>query len=157
MSRLICRLSSLGTEVQGVAADSSARLSDRDNDLDLDRYSTRQRAHTYRRAGVPAGLAEYLDKEVGAAIDDLRVILEIGCGIDHSEHLDDVLTAAEIAAERILDRRDQDEPDAARVTVPFVDRHAGGELAFRHCAAGVVGRALPRKIEQVAAALGMDI
>ena len=31
-------------------------------------------------------VAEYLDKEVRAAVDDLRVIGEVRCGIHHPEH-----------------------------------------------------------------------
>src|SRR5205085_11564370 len=129
-----------GRRAQGVAADPSAGLSDRDNDLDLDRYPAGQRAHADSGARMPTALAEHLDKQIRAAVDDFRMIFEIGGGVDHPEHFDDVLDAVEIAAERILDRRDQHEPDAARVTISLVNRHAGAELAFRHCAAGVVGR-----------------
>src|SRR6266853_179521 len=117
MSRLICRLSSSWAEVQDVAADPSARSPDRNNDLDLDRNSAGQRAHADGGARMPPALAEHLDEQVGAAVDDFRVILEIGGGIDHPEHLDDVLQAVEIAAERILDCRDQHEPHTARVTI----------------------------------------
>src|SRR5271166_7008212 len=108
MSRLICRLSPQWAGVQDVSADPSARLSDGDDDLDLDRYPAGQRAHADSGARMPPALAEHLDEEVGAAIDDLRVVLEIGSGIDHPKHFDDILHTVEIAAERILDRRDQD-------------------------------------------------
>src|SRR5260370_29289057 len=117
--------------MQGVAPDPSAGLSDRDNDLDLDRYPTGKRAHADSGARVPPALAEHLDKEIGTAVDDFRVILEFGGGVDHPEHLDDILHAVEIAAEGILHRRDQHEPHTARVTISLVNRHAGAELASR--------------------------
>ena len=50
-------------------------------------------------------LAEHLDKQIGAAVDDFGMILEIGGRVDHPQHLDDVLHLVEIAAKRILDRR----------------------------------------------------
>ena len=74
------------------------RLSDGDNDLDLYRYAAGQRAHADGRTRVPAALAEDFDKEVGAAIHDFRMVLKIGCGIDHAQHLDDILDAVEFAA-----------------------------------------------------------
>src|SRR5246127_10614 len=129
MSRRICRLSSSRAQVSDAPGASGAGFCPRENDLDLDRYPAGQRAHADSGAGMPPALAKHLDKQIGAAVDDFRMILEIGRGIAHPEPLDNVFPPVEIAAERILYRRDQHEPDAARVTIPFVDRHAGAELA----------------------------
>src|SRR5712675_3143610 len=114
MSRLICRLWPRPEERQDVAAAFGLALSDRDDEFDLHRYSAGQRAHADGRARVAAAVAEHLDKKIGAAVDHLRVILEIGRGIDHAEHLDDVLDAIEIAAERIPHRRDQHQRPTCR-------------------------------------------
>src|ERR1700750_3210008 len=107
MSRLICRLSPRRAYVEDVTTDPSARLSHRDNDLDLDRYSAGQRAHADRRAGVPAAVAENLDEEIGTAVDHFGVVFEIRGGVHHAEYLDDVLDPVEVAAECVLHRRDQ--------------------------------------------------
>jgi hypothetical protein len=57
----------------------SARLSaaHQQNRLDLQRHPVRQRSHADRGAGVAAGLAEHIDQEVGAAVDDLGMVGEI--------------------------------------------------------------------------------
>ena len=105
---------------------------------------------------MPATLAEHLDKKVGAAVDDFGVVFEIGPGVDHAEHLDDILDPIEIAAQRIPDRRDQDEAYVTGVQITLLDRHAGAELASGHPPVGVL-RAFARKIEQIADPLDMDI
>src|SRR5271169_645839 len=84
------------------------------------------------------------------------MVREIGCGVDHPEHLDDPLDPIEIAAQRILDRRDQYQADLSGVPITLVDRHAGAELAPRHCAVGVL-RTLAREVEQIANPLGVNI
>jgi hypothetical protein len=44
--------------------------------LDLDRHPVRQRSHVDRGAGVAACLAEHIDEEIGAAVDDLGMVGE---------------------------------------------------------------------------------
>ena len=133
------------------------RLSDGDDDLDLYWYAAGQRTHADGRTRVPAALAKHLDKEVGAAIDDFRMIFEIGNGIDHAEYLDDILNAVELAAKRIPDRRDQDQTHAAGMLIPFLDRYAGAELAFGHPAIRPFRRTLAGEIEEIADPFGVDI
>ena len=41
---------------------------------------------------VPAVLAEYLDEQIGHAVGDLGVVLEVQHGVDHAEHLQTVST-----------------------------------------------------------------
>src|SRR6266404_1259871 len=130
MSRVICRLSSRRKEAQDVAAAFGLALSDRDDEFDLHRYAAGQRAHADRRARVTATVAE---------------------------HLDDVLDAIEIAAQRISYRRDQHQADLPRVAIPLFDRHAGAELASRRLAVGPVGWALAGEIEEITGPLGVDI
>src|ERR1700757_3657276 len=155
MSRRICRLS-LGGAAADVAADPWARLFDRDDDLDLDRDPGRQRAHADRRACMPARLAKDFDKEVRAAVYDFGMILEIGCGIDHAQHLDDPLDPVEIAAQRLLDYGDQHEADLAGMAIALLDRHPGAELSPRHRAGGAL-RALAREIQQIPDPPGVDV
>src|SRR5437660_12247870 len=63
------------------------RILDLDDHLDLDRNAARQRAEADRRAGVPAAIAEHLDEQIGAAVDDFGLVAELGHGIDHAPHL----------------------------------------------------------------------
>ena len=105
---------------------------------------------------MPPGIAKDFDKEVGAAVDDFRVVLEIGCGIDHPEHLDDPLDTIEIPAKRVLDRRDQHETDLAGMAISRFDRHASADLTPGHRSAGAL-RTLAREIEQIANPLGVDV
>jgi hypothetical protein len=51
---------------------------DLDDAFDLDRNRHRQRAHADRRARVPPGVAEHFDEQVRAAVDDARVVGELG-------------------------------------------------------------------------------
>src|SRR5205085_9364129 len=46
-----------------------------------------QRAHADSGARMPPAFAKHLDKEIGAAVDDLGMIFEIGGGVYHAEHL----------------------------------------------------------------------
>src|SRR2546428_672877 len=59
--------------------------------LDLHRRSAGQRREAERAAGVPAvGLgAEDFVQQIGAAVDDLGLIVKIGRRVDAAEHLDD--------------------------------------------------------------------
>ena len=84
--------------MRDVAADLSPRSFDGDDDFDLDRDAGWQRANADRRAGVPTRVAKDLDEKIRATIDDLRVVLEIGRGVDHPEHIDDPLDSIEITA-----------------------------------------------------------
>src|ERR1700757_3979508 len=157
MSRLICWPRSLREVSQDVAADLRAWLFDGDDDFDLDRYPVGQRAHADRRAGVPAALTEHLDKEVRTAVDDFGVILEIGSGIDHAQHFDDILHPAEIAIQRVLYRRDQHQTHATGMLISFLDRHAGAEFAFGHPAVRPARWPLAREVEQIADPLGVNV
>ena len=56
-----------------------------------------RRAEADGRARVPAAVAEHLDQQVRAAVDDLGVFAELGHGVDHAEQLDDALHPVEIA------------------------------------------------------------
>src|SRR6266536_3911652 len=49
-------------------------------------------------------LAEDVDQQVGCAVDDLRLLAEVGCAVDHAEQLDDSLHLVEITDLR-LERR----------------------------------------------------
>src|SRR5262249_54488310 len=72
------------------------------------------------------------------------------------EHLDDPIHSVEIAAQCILNRRDQHEADLASMAIPLFDRHAGADLTPGHRTA-VALRTLAREIEQIAGPLGVDV
>jgi hypothetical protein len=63
---------------------------------------------------VPAAIAEHLDEQVGAAVDHLGLVAELGHGVDHAQHLDDALDAIEVA-QLGLHHRDQVEAGLARM------------------------------------------
>ena len=50
-------------------------------------------------------LAERLDKEVRAAVDDFGMIAEVGLGVDHPEQFDHRLDTREFANRRFCDRQ----------------------------------------------------
>ena len=58
-----------------------------DDTLDLDGDLVRQGAHADRGSRMASTLAENLDEQVRAAVDDLWLSAEIGLCIDHTEHL----------------------------------------------------------------------
>src|SRR5262249_3513350 len=84
-----------------------------EDDLDLDRYVTRQASHADRRSGVPTVLAEDLHEQVRAAVYHLRLQAEAGRGVDHAEQLDDSADPVE-RAERGPHGREQLQPAVAR-------------------------------------------
>jgi hypothetical protein len=69
--------------------------------LDLDRHSVRQRGDSYRKAAVAAGWAEHLDEEIGGAVQHLRLLDEVGLGVDVAADPDPAHQPVEIAAERL--------------------------------------------------------
>src|SRR6516165_10253850 len=106
---------------------------------------------------MPAALAKYFDKQVRAAVDDFGMIFEIGGGIDHAQHLDDVLDPVEIATKLVFHCGNQHQPNLPSVPVSFVDRQAGTQLALGHPTIRPVGRTLARKVKQITGAFGMNV
>ena len=77
---------------------------------------------------MASGLAQHLDEQVRTAIDDLRVIAEIGLRIDHAEQLDHGLDAAQFA-DRRLRRREQPETGEPRMGIALLDRGIAAKAA----------------------------
>src|SRR5207244_887703 len=121
---------------------------DRQNGLDLDRDLPRQRAHADGGTCMAAGVAEHLDQQVGAAVDDLRLIGELRDGVDHAEQLHHVIDAVE-RAERVARRRQEPEADEPGPPVPLVHRDVLADLAGQ-ARAFFVARPLAGQVEQVA-------
>jgi hypothetical protein len=99
-----------------------------DNRLDLDRYAERQTADADRGARVL--LAEHLDEEIRAAIDDLGMLDIVRHGIHHSEQLHDPSHPIEIA-KLLLEHRKQVQADKASVMCRLLGRNIGPDLALR--------------------------
>src|SRR5262245_63732322 len=89
---------------------------DRKDRLDLDRDLAGQRAHADGGAGMAPGIAKHFDEQVGAAVDHLGLVGELGHGVDHAEQLDHVVDAVE-RAERLARRRQQAETDQPRAPI----------------------------------------
>ncbi len=52
-----------------------------DDGLDLDGRVSRQGGHADRESGVSAGVTEHGDEQIRTAVDDTRVIGEVGRGV----------------------------------------------------------------------------
>src|SRR5580693_4032263 len=100
----------------------SPRLSsDLQNSLDLDHDAVWQRTHANGRTRMAARLAEHLDHEVRAAVDDLGMVSEIRLGVDHAEKLDHRFDARELT-ERSFGDREQLQPGETRGFIALLDR-----------------------------------
>src|SRR5690606_38603403 len=131
-------------------------LLDLDDALDLDGNSHRERAHADRGARVPAALAEDLDEEIRAAVDDFRLVLEVGHRVYHAEHLDDALHAVE-AAELGAHHGEQVEPHAAGVLVALLDAEFAAHLALRQLSVLAGARTLAGEKQEIAGAYRVHI
>jgi hypothetical protein len=56
--------------------------------LDFHGHAMRERPHADRRTGMASWLAEHLDEQIGAPVDHLGVVGEVGLRVDHAEQLD---------------------------------------------------------------------
>lgn len=68
---------------------------------------------------MPTGIAEYIDEQIRAAVDHVRMLGEIRRRVDHVQQLDDLLHAPQIA-EFVMQHGEQSQPDHLRVPVRFV-------------------------------------
>src|SRR5439155_667188 len=78
---------------------------DLDDALDLHRDGVGQRSHAHGGARVLALVAEHLDEQVRAAVDDLRLVAELGRAVHHAEqlhHAAHAVEAAELGLQRAL-------------------------------------------------------
>src|SRR2546425_3463180 len=76
----------------------SIRLCDLENRLDFHRRVARQRTHAHGAAGARAAfLAEYVDQQLAAPVDDGRLVLETRGTIYHAQYFDDTLHPVETA------------------------------------------------------------
>src|SRR5262245_47278384 len=121
---------------------------DRKDRLDLDRDLAGQRAHADGGAGMAPGIAEHFDEQVGAAVDHLGLVGELGHGVDHAEQLDHVVDAVE-RAERLARRRQQAETDQPRAPIALLHADVLADLAGEHGAL-LVARALAGQEQEIA-------
>src|SRR5690242_20110871 len=96
---------------------------------------------------MAAGITEHLDKQIGAAVDDLGRIVEVRRCIDHAQELDDEVDSVE-RAERIAHGGKQAQSDQTRTPIALVDADIDAELASELFAIGVA-RPLPGEIKNV--------
>src|SRR6516164_7031151 len=90
-----------------------------DNCFDFDADIEGQRSHSDGTACVPPTVAEDLNKKVRTAVDDLRVIGKVRCGIHHPEHAPDTNDLVE-APEFLPHHREEHQTDEPCVLVGFV-------------------------------------
>src|ERR1700751_3201382 len=96
---------------------------------------------------MPAGIAKDLHEQIGAAIDDLRRIVEVRGGIDHAKELDDKIDAVE-RAERITHGGQQAQADQPRAPVALLNANVDAKFAGQLFTIGVAG-ALASEIKNV--------
>src|SRR5215471_15692839 len=124
--------------------------------LDLDGDAAGQLGHPYRRARVPALLAEDLDHEIGEAVDDFGLLAEALGGVDHAQHLDDTLDLVE-AAQQSARRAEKIDAHLARDLVAILRGEVAPDLAARGRLALHAAGAMPGEEEQVAHAHGWHV
>src|SRR5437764_5645078 len=120
---------------------------DRDDAFDFDRNLMGQHDIADGRTGVAAGIAEHFDEKIGTAIDDLRRVVEVRRGIDHTEELDNEVDAVE-RAQRIAHGGEKAEADQPRAPVSLVNVDIDAELSGQLLAVGIA-RALAGEIKNV--------
>ena len=97
---------------------------------------------------MPPRVAEHLDQQVRAAVDDLGVLHEVGGGVDHAQHLDHAAHPREVA-QCSLHRRDQVQSHLAGMVPGFSGADFAPYLGHGgHVFAG--GSALARQVQRVA-------
>src|SRR5579859_5227399 len=72
-------------------------LSDLEHRFNFDGDVVGEAGDTERGAGVAAGFAEDFDEQIGTAVDDRRVLSEIGSCLHEAKHFDDTPHAVERA------------------------------------------------------------
>src|SRR3954454_13368957 len=96
--------------------------------LDLYRDAAGQRAVAHISPGVPDGIAEHLDHQVGSAVDHLRHVGEVGRAIDESAKPQATAHPVEIAATGDAQLGEDVEGAEPRRLAPFVNGDAAAEL-----------------------------
>ena len=145
--------SSSGAAVADVARDLSAPSFDGDDDFDLDLDAGVNELMPTADHAAPRSPKTSTKRSEQSSTSS--VILEIGCRIDHPEHLDDPVDPIEIAAQRILNRHNQHEAYLAGMAIPSsIDMPGRSTLGHRTATAL---RTLAGEIEQVADPFGVDI
>src|SRR5665213_248120 len=132
-------------------ASPGSSLFDFEDRVDLHRHAVRQRRDADGDSRMTPGIAQHLDHQVGAAVDDLRLLDEIRQRVDEAVDAQALLDAVEIAVERRLDMRQDIEAADARRRLAVGLRDGAAELADEARLA-VPLRQLARDEEDIAAA-----
>jgi len=133
-----------------------ARLLDLDDALDLDGHVERQRVGADGAARVLAFFAEDGAEHVAAAVHDLGLVGEAVDAVHEGHDLDDLLDAAEVAAELGAQRGEDVEADGARRVVRLLGRQLDADLARDEAALGGLGQ-VARRVDEVADAAAHDV
>src|SRR5262245_11954388 len=120
----------------------------RHDTLDFDRDLIGQHRVTDRGAGMPSSVTEHFDKEVGAAVNDLRRLVEIRHRVDHAKQFDDELDAVE-RTECVAHGSKKPKSDEPSAAVAFIDADVSAELAGQRCSF-LIARALAGEKQEVA-------
>ena len=112
--------------------------------FNLDADGVREGGEAHRGAGMPSGIAQYLDKQVGAAVDHARLPTERWIAVNHAEDLDGSLDPIELS-QCILGRCQDLQANRPRGGVRVLDADLGVDLA-RGMVAGRPGAADPKHI-----------
>src|SRR5665213_166797 len=97
--------------------------------FDFDRDSQWQGTDADRGAGMLAGIAEYLDHQIGGAVDDLRHLGELGGAVDEPAEAKHPLHLVEVAAAGDPQMRQDVEGAEPGGLLPIGDADPGAELA----------------------------
>src|SRR5262249_14791422 len=99
-----------------------------DDTHELDRDLVRQHDVADRGAGMPSGFTEHFDKEIRAAVNDSRRIIEIRHRVDHAKQFDDEVDAVE-RTKCVAHGSKKSKSDEASAPVAFIDADLSAEFA----------------------------
>jgi hypothetical protein len=127
---------------------------DFDDEVDFDGDVEGEGGGAEGGAGVFAALAEDFEEEFGGSVDDLRVAVEVGLGVDEAVEGDDLLDFIE-RSDFVFDDGEAVEDDDAGSFLAFFDGDVGGDFT-KDFAVAIDGEATGEE-EQVTAADAVDV
>src|SRR5690606_19119524 len=91
---------------QAVSACPESTLGNLEDCLDLDRHVERQTRRGKSRARMTSRITEHIDHEIGDAVDDGGLLVELGRRVDEAQKLHASLHPVEIAAASLPELRE---------------------------------------------------
>ena len=111
-------------------------LGDLNNRFDLHRHIEGERAHSDGATRMPTAIAEYLNEQVRATVDDLWVVGKFRRGVHHAEHSAEANHLIKTSG-CLPQRRQQLKASVPRMLIGLFEGHVAPHLALRPRAIGI--------------------